>query len=97
MITKAEAEKRRADARRRRHEQMNKYLGYRVGQAIKKYKKETGSTNQELAELFECNPQTVTKWCGTNNDMRLDSFLTVVRALELDIHELFKGTEWEGC
>ena len=75
---------------------MSKYIGYKVGQEIREYKKKNNLTNKDLAEMFDCSPGTVAKWCGMNWDMRLDSFLTVVKTLELDIHLLVKGTQWEG-
>jgi transcriptional regulator with XRE-family HTH domain len=89
-------EEKRAEGRKRRLKHLNTLLGYRVGQAIKRYRKENKVTNKELAEQFGCSSATVSKWCGMNNDMRLDSFLTVVYYLDLDVHELAKNTKWEG-
>lgn len=93
--TKESREKRRALAREQRHKQMNKYLGYRVGQAIQKYQKKSGLKSQELADKLGCNIGTLAKWKKMNNDMRLDSFLTVVRELDLSVSDLIENTEWE--
>lgn len=71
-------------------------LGWRVTEAIAQYKKETGATNKELAELLNCNPGTVSKYLNGNQDMRLDSFMNVVWSLGLSVSELIKDTEWEG-
>lgn len=89
-------EERKRIAKTKRHNQMNKYVGYRLGQALQKYRHEKKLSNEELAEAVGCHPQTLSKYCGDNNDMRLDSFLKVVKTCDLSISSLLKGTEFEG-
>jgi len=83
------------ERRAKRHAQLSKYIGYKVGQALKKHRKDHGLNNEKMAEMIGCHPQTFSKYCGMNSDMRLDSFLKVVKAFNLSIEDLIKGTEYE--
>lgn len=71
-------------------------LGQKIGKAILKYKRDNNKTNEDLAEMLDCNSRTIPKYCGNNPNMRLDTFLRIVSTLDLSIRDLLKGTKYEN-
>lgn len=72
---------------------MARDLKFYVGQAVRVARKRKGLTQQELAELVDCTPESISNLERGYRLPSLETLLSVAQHLDSPIAELFEGYE----
>jgi len=54
---------------------------------------EQGKTNKWLAEKLNKNETTISRWCTNETQPSMDTFISIAKALSVDVKELINSTK----
>lgn len=60
---------------------------------IKAVLAEQGKTNKWLAERLNKNETTISRWCTNETQPSMDTFISIAKALSVDVKELINSTK----
>lgn len=68
----------------------------KIGEFLKKLRKEKGLTQEQLAEQFNVSRRTISRWETGNNMPDLDILIEIADYYEVDLRELIDGERKSG-